>query len=418
MTVLTHQQTATKDSILLVLVTLVPLAAIMGNAVGDIALVALTLTFIVTSPHEWRIFVHSRFLWLFFLFWIWILLCSGLSLFPRHSFQDSLPYIRFPLYAFALSHLLMRAEGKFLRYFMLASIAGTLIEFAFMMREYLFMRDETYARLHGTFGKLIPGWYLSSFGLLALLWGVETLKARPSSLKHKIFLVIFGAIVTFGVIISGEIMSTLFFLGTAALYAFCQFGSTKRTIGTLVIGAIALVLLWLILGIMDPQLHARIVDSFSRRLPWMPSSDYHLPWSLGLEMALHNPLLGVGPKNFNVYCTSLADAGTLQAVLGESRCHWHAHNLYLSIAAETGTPGLVIFSLLAIYVLILAYRHARASAWADMLPLILAFVLFFPVQTYSQAFGQSKNFYFFTMLGYALFLIRGGLQKQTIDNRI
>lgn len=184
------------------------------------------------------------------------------------------------------------------------------------------------------------------------------------------------------------------------------------------LGIIAFSALWVTIEHVDPQLHNRIVDSLNRRLPLMPSSDYHLPWSLGLEIALQNPLLGVGPKNFNLYCTSLLDAGTLQATLGETACHWHAHNLYLSIAAESGLPGLVLFIALAAYLFYAAVNTARSVGWSTALPLLLIFVLFFPIQTYSQAFGQSKNFYFFTMLGFALLLIRNGLKNSNADTRL
>jgi O-antigen ligase len=150
-----------------------------------------------------------------------------------------------------------------------------------------------------------------------------------------------------------------------------------------------------------------------KRLPWMASSDYNLPWTTGVTMAIENPLYGVGPKNFNLYCLSLKDSGTLEAILHVTECQWHPHNLYLQILSETGVPGLMLFGLLAFYIGLQAYRHSLATHWADNIPLILAFALFFPVQTYSQAFGQSKNFFVWTVIGFVLGKIRAELAANT-----
>jgi ammonia channel protein AmtB len=80
--------------------------------------------------------------------------------------------------------------------------------------------------------------------------------------------------------------------------------------------------------------------------------------------------------------------------------------------AETGVLGLILFGLIAGYLGLLAYRQSLASRWADNIPLILVFVLFFPIQTYSQAFGQSKNFFVWTVIGFVLGKIRAELTER------
>ena len=183
-------------------------------------------------------------------------------------------------------------------------------------------------------------------------------------------------------------------------------------------GLIVLVAGGIIVSVRDPLLQERLIHSITTRLPWMPSSDYNLPWTTGVTMAIENPLFGVGPKNFNLYCLSLKQAGTLEALLGVSECQWHPHNLYLQLADETGLYGLVIFTLIAAYLIRLAYRHSKANRWTSNVPLIVMAVIFFPIQTYSQAFGQSKNFYLWTLIGFALFLIRQQLKERGSDERL
>jgi putative inorganic carbon (hco3(-)) transporter len=62
-------------------------------------------------------------------------------------------------------------------------------------------------------------------------------------------------------------------------------------------------------------------------------------WSAAAELAVENPLLGVGPGNFRFYYNELTDrpAGTHNLYV--------AHNAYLDVAAELGIVGMVLFLL-------------------------------------------------------------------------
>lgn len=397
----------------LVILALIPIAALTGNAPPDIALVLTVLIFFGIHWRELPYFLSSRFLQLAVLFWVWILICSALSKFPGHSFQDSLPWIRFPLYAFALSHLLSQQPSNNLKIFIGFCIAGTLIEVGFLYHEYIVAMSDTrhVVRLYGTFSKPIPGWYLVCFGLISILALLQRLWVAPSSFFYKFCVILFFVLTTTGVLITGEVMNSAFYIGTLILFFVTR---PLRGQNALVIIAGGLfVLLVILAGVLwvDPALYNRLVIGAIRRLPWMASSDYHLPWKTGITMAFENPLIGVGPKNFNLYCLSLKDIGTLEATLHVSECQWHPHNLYLQILAETGVPGLIIFVGLVGYLLRLAIQASRALNWRDNLAVILIFVLFFPIQTYSQAFGQAKNFFVWTVVGFALSRIRQALKQ-------
>ena len=402
-----------KNNILLILLSAVPLAALVGNAAADIALILVTVAFIVFSKSEWKHFIQSRFLWLATIFWIWIVLCSSLSLFPTHSYQDSVPYILFPLYAFALSQILSRGEGKYLRYFMLAAVAGTLIEFSFMIREYLFMHQGD--RLYGTFGKLIPGWYLNSFGSLIVLLGFEKFRLGNLSTGAKSIIIFLTILIIYALIISGNIMSLITFIGTIILYFSARKYKDKKSIFILLMMIALIIFMISSLSIIDPPLYLRITDSIIKRMPWMVSSDYHEPWKAGINIAFENPIFGIGPKNFNLYCMKLQQDANIESLLNITQCPWHSHNLYISIAAESGIIGLILFLLIVVYILLLAFRASRTTNWENNTSFLLSFILFFPLQTYSQAFGQSLNFYFWTVFGYILFMIRDGMRRQGSD---
>ncbi|MCX8504120.1 MAG: O-antigen ligase family protein [Beijerinckiaceae bacterium] len=414
---LNFSQMTAADKVSLVTVTLLPIASLAGNAAADIALVVNVVLFLALSGGNFKSFFQSSFLRLAFAFWGWILICSAVSAFPSHSFQDSLPWIRFPLYAFALSHLLGKNSGRNLNYFIGAAIFGTLIELAFMLHEYIFIRRVD-ARLFGTFGKLIAGWYLTCFSLIAIFWCLEKLRHARISLQISIIIYLFVATVSYGVIITGEIMSTLFFFGSLILYLVIRNSYSLKSFGVVVIGLFVLIIGGIIVSVRDPLLYERLIHSITTRLPWMPSSDYNLPWSTGVTMAIQNPLIGVGPKNFNLYCSSLQTEGTLEELLRVTQCQWHPHNLYLQIADETGIFGLLGFTSIAAYLIYAAYRHSKSNLWVSNVPIILMSVIFFPIQTYSQAFGQAKNFYLWSLIGFASYLIRQQLKERGSDERL
>ena len=393
------------------LIALIPIMAMIGNAIADITLVLIILAFLATYWAQAKSFLGSRFLQLAFLFWAWMLFCSLISLFPSHSFQDSLPWIRFPLFAFALSYSLAADQGRAMRIFIAAAIFGTLVESGFLFRE-LIADPHAIARLHGTFNKLIPGWYMVCFGLISVLVVLQELRSKIASPWRRLAAIAFFIVTTTGVLITGEVMNTAVYLGTILIFLIARPFEGRRSLGVMIGGIVLVVLVLLAVVWFDPLLYERLMVSALKRLPWMASSDYHLPWTTGVTMAIENPFFGVGPKNFNLYCLSLKDAGTLETILHVSQCQWHPHNLYLQILAETGVLGLILFGLIAGYLGLLAYRQSLASRWADNIPLILVFVLFFPIQTYSQAFGQSKNFFVWTVIGFVLGKIRAELTER------
>lgn len=63
---------------------------------------------------------------------------------------------------------------------------------------------------------------------------------------------------------------------------------------------------------------------------------YHL---IGIDLFIHNPLLGVGPGNFQHHYMSI----DYLTIPGRRLVHRHLHNMYFSIAAETGLMGLTCF---------------------------------------------------------------------------
>jgi O-antigen ligase len=110
-------------------------------------------------------------------------------------------------------------------------------------------------------------------------------------------------------------------------------------------------------------------------------------WETGFNMMYDRPLTGVGAGAFEKAYKDYASRPGDVFARGEVRVH-HAHQVYVSFAAETGVPGLI--ALIAVVVLgIRWYWRAppgrRLKAWPYALALA---VYFFPVNTQPPLFNH------------------------------
>jgi O-antigen ligase len=78
-------------------------------------------------------------------------------------------------------------------------------------------------------------------------------------------------------------------------------------------------------------------------------------WSFGMDVARDNPVLGVGYENWVDYCNFI------DPVIPEVPRCMVAHNAYVTVVAETGYVGLVLYILLAVFILI-QNASTRANA--------------------------------------------------------
>lgn len=409
-----------------VILALLPIAALFGNAPADIALVLTVIVLLATSENILQTLKQSRFIQLSVIFWLWILFCSAVSLFPKHSLQDSLPWIRFPLYAFALSIWLAADYQLHRTTFLTSAIIGSVIQFSVMGYQFISRRMAedlivgAAARLTGTFDKQMAGWYIIGISLIIVLVILQMVRENQLTEKRRVIGLFFVGITALFMLISGEMINTLAFLGT--IFIFFVFRRTKN-IKNIISGLVSFFLILILIAVVawfDQGLHDRFVTAINHRLPWLPTSDYYPPLKAGYEFASQNLFLGVGPKNLFNYCQLMREQGAIDALklFKVDGCPWHPHNLYLQIAAETGLIGLALFSILVLYLLYSALSVLKISDGTNNIAISILFVSLFPLQTYSQAFGQSRNFYLWTLIGFALSNIRTISNNGNANNAI
>ena len=136
----------------------------------------------------------------------------------------------------------------------------------------------------------------------------------------------------------------------------------------------------------------------------------------GLNAGLLNHYFGIGADNYEIYCKDLLNQGQIQ-LLNVKTCASHPHNLFIQVFAETGLPGLLLFCVLAISLLNEPLKHFNFNRPCTLCITALAILImvFWPISTYSQAFGQHKNMFTWFLIGWALTSVY--IAKQDKNNR-
>jgi tetratricopeptide (TPR) repeat protein len=86
-------------------------------------------------------------------------------------------------------------------------------------------------------------------------------------------------------------------------------------------------------------------------------SEYRLiPWQNALYMAREKPWHGFGAGNFSVFYPQYNHKAVIDPAFDVSRTVGKAHNDYIQTAVELGLPGAVLFIVLPVYGLLVAWR--------------------------------------------------------------
>tara|TARA_B100000575_G_C23124238_1_gene651095 strand:- start:1091 stop:2413 length:1323 start_codon:yes stop_codon:yes gene_type:complete len=425
----------------------IPLSLITGPAIPD-----LTITFGGSFGLFWILFIEKRFevlnnnfIKISIIFWLSLIIISFFAYNKENSFQDSIIFFRYLLIPICCYYLYFKNKEIFhyllLFVFILVLFVSidTLFQFFNYSSEHGFGKDilgfksNWYGRLTGPFGdELIPGSYVSKFGLVGFAYILIWKKLKYKNIIQSFYLVLV-LIVCFA---SGERMALATF--SLALLILLLFLKNNR-LSILVSIVMGLTIIFAIYKfhpfyndfevIESKEYHQglKIKKEFvcennkeklcSKTLNVQPNfleiiknfntSAYGEIYLLSYKMFKDNPLTGIGISNFKFLCENIKKYNEMMV---NYNCTSHPHNTYVQWLTE---GGILILSLFILYLIVIinVITYNEGDKTFKIISLVLLLILFWPVMSTGSLI---KNWY-----GISVYFIIGislCLSRLKIDN--
>lgn len=380
---------------------ILPLLIFAGQAPADIAASLIAILFLVRSAitKDWS-WARTRWVQLLLILWAYLVARNALLLPETGSLVRAAVWVRYPLFAAALFHWVLRDERarRWLTWTLSATIAAlaldTLWQYHFgtdwFGREAVVSEGET--RLTGPYGAPRVGVTILWLMFPAALWLM-----CHSLIRWRIAGLLLAMASAVAVFASGERMALLLM---AMGFALC-FLLQPRARAFIFAGGLAVAFAASAMIHLNPAIGARQIGETMRETKGFADSAYGRTWISALEVGKAHPLLGVGTKQFRVECEKPAYGPTDEHSL-HLRCPMHPHNMYLEWLAEAGLIGLALFTAA---MLALLWRAAQTWRlwWADpMVSALLATALIrlFPISVTTSQFISWSAVPFWLVIGW------------------
>ena len=361
-----------------------PLLLIFFRGIADITVLIIGLIFLYRSYNlnDWGWLKQKWFIFSL-IFWLYLLLINApLSINTSESFLYSLAFIRWPLFAMALSMWLLH-DHKSRKKFLLALLFTLSFVLIDVWWQYIFEFDlfgnprysHNIIRLTGPFrDNPVPGIFLARYLFLLLYLGyfINYLQ-KPSRNVSYILLILFLGSLT--IYITGERMALIIFISGTSLVSIGLLLQYKKIRKYIYFGLLLIVSFLVIAQQAFPELNNRMVTDLLNKLSNFSSSDYMLVFKSAYAVWMENPIFGTGFHQYREACIDLGYWGTSGGVC------MHPHNISLELLSETGITGFILYYLIIISVafsLVKDFLH-RKNWLLLFLSLNLLFISFFPL---------------------------------------
>ena len=373
-----------------------PILFILGSPFINFITILFTIIFLnhCYRVNQWE-WLKEKWILIFLIFWIYNVINSFLSIDVTAALRSSFFYLRFLFFSLCIFYLGFKfLPFKKIIFFWIIIIAFVSFDiyFQYFIGFDLFgYKAEHGPRYSGPFGnELIAGSYLSRF--LPLIIPLLIIISKKNK-KNNILIPTFLILLIFSVLLTGERASFLFLLEFLILYFIFLFRNKISVLLKIFIPTlISLALLINLPGIKD-----RYSDLYNILINFEQSS-YGKLYSSGIQVWKLNPINGVGFKNFRVNCDiQVVDLSDNTHPL----CSTHPHNLYLEILSETGIIGFLLFCFFILFLLkkILKQLNFNKNEILKIVPVIILFLLIWPISTAGSFYTSWNGLYFWLYLG-------------------
>ena len=403
------------DISLFYLSLLIPFSLFLGPAVSDINIVLIGVIFLIIAfYYKLTNYLKSNFLLISLFVCAFFIFTSMVSSNYLFSLESSLFYIRFSVFALAITYVI-KTYKNFIKYFtyllclttFLVAIDG-IFQFIFsysIINLFIDKQHHTSGRISGIFGEeYILGSYLSR--LLPLITGL--LLFLKSEIKiNNIFLFIYIFVISLAILISGErtalFMLILFFL--LSLFVLKKF---LKEIGLFLIVLISMVSL---LIVSNNDLKNRIYNKTFNDMFVFSEKDidgsknyklnffsiqHEVVYITSFKIFKDNVLFGIGPKMFRMICEKEKYKTYTKYDRSRNGCQTHPHNTYVQILVETGIFSFLFFTICYLLIsfkilnnfVVRRYSIKRPVIYLEIFCYINIFINFWPIMPAGNFFNN------------------------------
>ena len=396
---------------------LIPLFLITGPAVPDIVIstsVIFSIFYFIFLKKNEEVLKINFFI-ISIIFWCSLLLISFFAYNKINSFQDSIIFIRFLLIPFSAYFIFFKYDEIFIRLLMLILLlvvfvcVDSLFQFFNYSSEFGFGKDllgfksKWYGRLTGPFGdELIPGSYISKFGLFGYAYLILNKKFEKDSLVQSIYLSLIF-VVSY---ITGERMAfATYAMGLFFLLIFLD-GYRKSILISIFLGLLALFIIIQIHPfyndfkvIESTEYHqglkiekfyecknntetvcSKIIEiqpSFFEIITKFNTSAYGEIYLLAFKMFINNPITGIGINNYRYICES---NDFYKNLMINYNCASHPHNIYIQWLSEGGLFVFLTFILYLFFLVNFIIKNKGEKKY-KVISLIVILIMFWPIMS-------------------------------------
>ena len=384
-----------------------PILLIFFRGIADVTVLLIALVFLYQSykSNNWQ-WVKQQWFIFSLIFWLYLIFINTpLSINSSESALYSLAFIRWPLFAMAISIWLLKNNVS-QKYFLISLAATLLFIMLDVWWQYFFHYDFfgnprysfTAERLTGPFrDNPMPGIFMARYLFLLFYLGYF-IKYIQTPTKNTSFIFLILLLGTLSIYITGERMALLIFISGASLVSiglFLQYNKIRKFI---YFGLFLIVSFLAIAQQALPNLNDRMITDLLHKLSNFSSSDYMLVFKSAYAVWMESPIFGVGFHQYRESCIALGYWGTSGGVC------MHPHNISLELLSETGMTGFILYYLIIISVTIKVINnfHHQKNWLSLFISLNLLFVSFFPLIGGMSLFNNWIGAIIWLFLGWAL----------------
>ena len=361
-----------------------PILLIFFRGIADLTVLFIGLFFLFKSykSSNWQ-WVKQKWFVFSLIFWFYLLLInSPLSINSSESTLYSLAFIRWPLFAMAISMWLMN-NNLSQKYFLMSLAATLLFIMLDVWWQYIFNYDFfgnpryslTPERLTGPFrDNPMPGIFMARYLFLLLYLGYF-IKYIQTPIKNTIFIFLILLLGILSIYITGERMALIIFISGIIFVNIGLFFQYKEIRKYIFFGLFLIISFLALAQQAFPELNNRMITDLLYKLSNFSSSDYMQVFNSAYAVWIENPIFGAGFHQYREACIELGFWGS-----GGGVC-MHPHNISLELLSETGIIGFILYYLIIIsiaFTLVKDFIHKKN--WLLLfLSLNLLFISFFPL---------------------------------------